>query len=302
MARGEGSMLTQRGRDLLLIVEDDQNLSEMLCTFLRTKQYRLLTTPMGEDVLDICHKEHPNLVLLDINLPDIDGYEVCRRLRGNLSTRNLPILFLTQRKLREDRIAGLNVGADDYITKPFDVEELYLRVRNALRKAEHCSYIDPVSGLPGTPLAEAQLKTLLHREGWAILAVGVENWDPFIKSYRHLKDKFATYVAGLVRQAVDQVGDLEDFVGRVGTVEFIIITTPSRVLRLWARIESLFTRAMNPPCTGAKTKPVTADLYLSFGMVTAQDGPYSDVRSLAEEIARSRRASRHRDKMNIAAK
>jgi GGDEF domain-containing protein len=175
-------------------------------------------------------------------------------------------------------------------------------VRNALRKAEHCSYIDPVSGLPGSPLAEAQLKTLLHREGWAILAVGVENWDPFIKSYRHLKDKFATYVAGLVRQAVDQVGDLEDFVGRVGTVEFIIITTPSRVLRLWARIESLFTRAMNPPCTGAKTKPVTADLYLSFGMVTAQDGPYSDVRSLAEEIARSRRASRHRDKMNIAAK
>jgi PleD family two-component response regulator len=260
----------------------------MLCTYLRTKQYRMATTPMGEDVLDICRQDRPSLVLLDINLPGMDGYEVCRRLRDNLATSNLPVIFLTREKSRESRLAGFQSGGSDYITKPFDMEELYLRVSNAIRLSKYREGMDNVSGLPSGPLVEEQLKTLLHRDDWAVLLVSVEGFGHFERAYGHLKDKFAAYVAQLVQQAVNQVGNFEDFVGRVNTVQYIAITTPPRIPRLRQRIERVFAKVMNPPVKQNGNKPVTAYLSLSFGVTTDRDGPYGDVRSLAEAIARSR--------------
>jgi DNA-binding response OmpR family regulator len=275
-------------RDLILIVEDDPDVSDMLCTYLRTKRYRLATTPMGGEVLGMCQTECPNLILLDIMLPDIDGYEVCRRLRDNLSTSTLPILFLTQKTLREERLMGLQSGADDYITKPFDVEELYLRMRNALHRSKHQAGISHVSRLPEGPLVTEQLKELLYGSDWAVLSVRVENFMRVTEAYRHLKDKFIHYVGQLIRQAANEAGNFEDFVGRVGTVDYIVLTTLHRVPRLKQTIAHKFDRAMNPQGDKAGTKPVTAHLYLSFGVVTDRDGPFGDVRSLSVAISRSR--------------
>ena len=94
-----------------------------------------LVAPRGEEALEMCRRKLPNLVILDIMLPDIDGYEVCRRLRGNLRTSHIPIIFLTQKDERSDQIAGLELGADDYITKPFDLQLLLLRVQNSIQRA-----------------------------------------------------------------------------------------------------------------------------------------------------------------------
>jgi DNA-binding response OmpR family regulator len=275
-------------RDLILIVEDDQEVSDMLCTYLRTKRYRLATTPMGRDVLVLCQVERPNLILLDINLPDMDGYQVCRLLRDNLATSTLPILFLTQRRQRQERLEGLNVGADDYITKPFDVEELHLRVRNALRRSKHQAGIGQISRLPEGPLVSEQLKKLLYGNEWAVLSIYVENFSRFTDAYHRLKDKFIHYVGQLVRQSVDEVGNFDDFVGRVGTVDYIVITTPHRVSRLQESLETKFTRAMNPQNDTSDARPITAYLDLSFGVVTDQDGPFGDIRSLAVAISGSR--------------
>jgi DNA-binding response OmpR family regulator len=281
-------MTNGQERDLILIVEDDPGVSDMLCTYLRTKRYRLATTPLGGEVLGMCQAERPNLILLDIMLPDIDGYEVCRRLRDNLATSTLPILFLTQKTLREERLTGLQAGADDYITKPFDVEELYLRMRNALRRSRHQASISHVSSLPEGSLVTEQLKELLYRGDWAVLSVHVENFGRIMEGYRHLKDKFIHYVGQLVRQAVDEAGNFEDFVGRVGTVDYIVLTTLHRVPRLKQTIAHKFDRAMNPQGDRAGAQPVTAYLSLSFGVVTDQDGPFGDVRSLSVAISRSR--------------
>jgi len=281
-------MPRRQDKELILIVEDDRDISEMLCTYLRTKQYRMATTPMGEDVLDICRRERPSLILLDINLPGIDGYEVCRRLRDNLATSNLPVIFLTRNKSRESKLAGFQTGGSDYITKPFDMEELYLRVSNAIRLSKYRAGVDSVSGLPSGPLVEEQLKSLLHRDDWAVLLVSVEGFRHFERTYGHLRDKFAAYVAQLIRDAVDQAGNFEDFVGRVDTVQYIVITTMPRVPRLRQRIERVFARVMNPPVKRNGTKPVTAYLGLSFGVTVDRDGPFGDVRSLAEAVAQSR--------------
>jgi PleD family two-component response regulator len=238
-------------------------------------------------VLELCQIERPNLVLLDINLPDIDGYEVCRRLRKNLATSTLPILFLTQKRERHDRLMGLQVGGDDYITKPFDVQELHLRMRNALRKSKHRAGMGQASRLPEGPLITEQLRQLLYKREWAILSVRVENFRHFTDAYHHLKDKFIHYVGQLVRQAVDKAGNFEDYVGRVGTVDYIVITTPHRIPRLQADIEDKFGRAMNPQNVRTGTRPITAYLGLSFGVVTDKDGPFGDVRSLSVAISQS---------------
>ncbi|MBN1935949.1 MAG: response regulator [Anaerolineae bacterium] len=277
-------------KSLVLIVEDDQNVAEMLHTFLRTKQYRLLSTPLGKEVVDICKQHDPDLVLLDINLPDIDGYEVCRRLRETLTTSSIPIIFLTQKSLREDRLQGLGTGGDDYITKPFDIQELLLRMQSVLRRAKYRAGFDQISGLPGGPLVEERLKLLLNRRDWAILLVGVGNFECFTRQYGHMKDQFIGYVGQLVEQAANEAGNFEDFVGRVGTVDFVIITTPPRIARLRERIERKFNQAMNPAHGNGGKRPLTADLSLSFGIVLGSDGPYGDVRTLGEAIMRSRQS------------
>jgi DNA-binding response OmpR family regulator len=90
----------------------------------------------GQEALDKTRCGMPHLIVLDIMLPDIDGYEVCRTLRTNTRTSHIPVIFLTQKDERSDRLQGLELGADDYITKPFDIEELKLRVQNAIARSE----------------------------------------------------------------------------------------------------------------------------------------------------------------------
>ncbi len=132
----------------ILVVEDDLDISNMLRIYFDSQGYEVLVAARGGEALDLCRRKLPEAVVLDINLPDIDGYEVCKQLRNNLRTSHIPIIFLTQKDERSDRITGLELGADDYITKPFDIEELKLRVQNALRRVRHESLTNPTTGLP----------------------------------------------------------------------------------------------------------------------------------------------------------
>jgi DNA-binding response OmpR family regulator len=119
----------------ILIVEDDLDVADMLNAYFRVQGYEIFTVNWGEDGVRACQSSRPDIVILDIRLPDIDGYEVARRLRSDRRTADIPIIFLTEKRDRSERLQGLELGADDYITKPFDVQELRLRIRNALRRA-----------------------------------------------------------------------------------------------------------------------------------------------------------------------
>jgi len=123
-------------KERILIVEDDVDLSTMLKIYFEAHGYEILTAGKGRDALEIGRRQLPNVVVLDIRLPDLDGYEVCRQLRSNLRTSHIPVLFLTQRDERSDKIAGLELGADDYITKPFDTNVLLARMKAVLRRAQ----------------------------------------------------------------------------------------------------------------------------------------------------------------------
>ncbi|MBC7251863.1 MAG: response regulator [Anaerolineae bacterium] len=288
--------LESRGR--IMVVDDDPDISAMLRTYFTLQGYEVDIVSHGADVLSACRRHRPDLVLLDIMLPDVDGYEVCRELRSDLYTSNIPIIFLTQKDSRTDRLAGLALGSDDYITKPFNVEELKLRVRNCLRRAKFISSTDPVSSLPSGKLIEDQLRQLLRRRNWAILYIGIEGFELFTSSYRYLRDEFIAYVAKVLREAVEELGTFDDFVGHVGRDNFLIITVPSRVQALQNRIKGRFERAISassqPGAESTEQPPERRSLPLALrmGIVTCDDGPFPDIRSIAEAVAHARRQAR----------
>jgi DNA-binding response OmpR family regulator len=120
-------------RGTILVVDDEPNIADLVELYLRRDGYRVVKAANGEDGLRAVEAHRPRLVVLDVGLPDIDGLEVCRRLRA---TSSMPVIFLTARDTEVDRVLGLELGADDYVTKPFSPAELVARVKAVLRRAE----------------------------------------------------------------------------------------------------------------------------------------------------------------------
>src|SRR5512136_1037043 len=170
-------------KQTILIVEDELELSEMLSEYLVAQGYDVLAAAWGEDAVRICQEKTPSLVLLDIGLPDINGYEVARRIQFHHRTRNIPIIFLTQRHERTDRMRGLELGAVDYVTKPYDLQELHLRMRNALQRTSFESLVNVTTGLPEGRLVDERLAELLQGQDWAIVAVQLRRMNRFRETF-----------------------------------------------------------------------------------------------------------------------
>lgn len=119
----------------ILVVDDEESLAEMVCRALKQQGYKTVAAYDGDAALDLISEELPDLVILDLMLPKMDGWEVCRRAKSDQQTKEIPIMMLTARSSSEDVVQGLDLGADDYLKKPFKLEELLARVR-ALLDAE----------------------------------------------------------------------------------------------------------------------------------------------------------------------
>ncbi len=210
----------------LLIVEDDLELSEMLAVFFQAQGYEVYKAWGGKEGVTLARQKLPNLVLLDVNLPDMDGFDVCRVLRTTNRTRFIPITFLTQKDSRRDKVAGLELGADDYITKPFDIEELRLRVAQSIRRATRESLTDPLTGLPGRPLIVDRLAELVGvGDGWKYLAGEIQHIRPFRERYGFMVfDEVVGFAARVLAEGVERFGTEDDFIGHFGDQRFAIIT------------------------------------------------------------------------------
>ena len=122
------------GNDLVLVVDDEPHIVALVSYHLAKSGYRVISATTGADALEMARREHPSLVILDLMLPGISGFEVLARMRGHEETRDVAVLMLTARREEHDRIEGLSLGADDYLTKPFSPQELVLRVKAILRR------------------------------------------------------------------------------------------------------------------------------------------------------------------------
>lgn len=122
-------------KETILIVEDEKDIAEMIAYNLEREHYKIFCEYSGADVMEIAREENPNLILMDIMLPDTDGLELCKSLRADKKTKNIPIVFLSAKSQEMDKILGLELGADDYITKPFSPRELLARIKAVLRRS-----------------------------------------------------------------------------------------------------------------------------------------------------------------------
>ncbi len=224
----------------ILIVEDDLDLAEMLNAYFRVQNYEVLTAAWGEEALQISRDNDVNLIVLDIRLPDIDGYEVCRQLRSQRRTQDTPIIFLTEKRDRVDKLQGLELGVVDYITKPFDIQELRLWVRNAINRSNRQALVNPVTDLPeGEGVDEKLNDLLLSTEKWALLQLSINSLGRFREMYGFVAaDDVLRAVTLMVRNAVREYGTAEDYVGHIGPEDFIIITQVDNVAKIRERIEA----------------------------------------------------------------
>ena len=290
----------------MLIVEDDFDISNMLRIYFQSHGYDVAVAQRGEDALEMCRKQLPHIIVLDIMLPDMDGYDVCRNLRSNLRTSHVPIIFLTQKDERSDKIHGLELGADDYITKPFDLEELKLRVKSAISRATMQSLTNPTTGLPGGRLIEDQLRQLMRRDDWGIVYVGLQGFSAFGEVYGFVAgEEVLRFVAMILGQAVDEIGTPDDFIGHIGGDDFILITDKGLVESIVSGVRQRFEDGVGTHYdwqtreqgflivrddAGNETK---ADLMaLSVGVTTADDGPFADIREITEVASSARREGR----------
>ncbi len=175
--------------NIILLVEDDPTLRDTMAYRLRAEGYQVITAVDGPAALDAARKTHPDLVLLDLMLPGLDGLEVCKQIRANQETASTPIIMLTARTEESDKIIGLELGADDYVTKPFSWPELRARIRAQLRRAE-TSQPENTEGIPREGIIESDgLRVDLDRHevwrGEVELALTARLFDLLVYLMRH---------------------------------------------------------------------------------------------------------------------
>lgn len=222
----------------LLIVEDDLDVADMLEKYFRAQGYLVRAVDTGREAVSNALSTGPDLIILDIRLPDIDGYQVAQNLRSNQRTQNIPIIFLTDRRERTSRLRGLEQGADDYITKPFDIQELRLRVRNALNRKDLGSLTNPVTGLPHGALVDERLEECLEEDDWALLLVSIDHLDDFREAYGFVAaDDVIRAFSLMIQNVVRETGNPNDFTGQIGPTDFLLVTSGKNFDVLTGRIK-----------------------------------------------------------------
>jgi len=212
----------------ILVIEDDPDTSEVLRFYFAQKGHEVRVAASGRLGLAACRERLPDIILLDVRLPDLSGLEVCQELRKTARTQHIPVIFVSEISDHASRLQALELGADDYLTKPFDIDELSLRVMNTLRRVQQESLTDPRSGLPAARLVKEQIRRLMRAKGWACLAVRINEFNRFSERYPYpAGDLVIRSTASQIGAVTNEVGTPDDFVGQAGEV-FVIITTEER--------------------------------------------------------------------------
>lgn len=229
----------------ILVIEDDTDLAEMLNAYFSMEGYEVFTVNWGEDGVRSARTMHPDLVILDIRLPDIDGYEVARRLRADRRSADVPIVFLTEKSDRADRLQALELGADDFITKPFDVQELRLRVRNAITRMHQAAYSNPITGLPDGAAVDDNLNEAIDSEGVSVLMLTISNLDGFRETYGFVAaDDVVRAVSLMTTTMLQEFGDSSSFFGHITPTDLVLVAPTASISTLTEQLRPRLEQAM----------------------------------------------------------
>jgi diguanylate cyclase (GGDEF)-like protein len=213
--------------ETILVVDDDPDIARFVEVNLRSAGYEVSVAGDGEEALERASEIRPDLVLLDVMMPRLDGFEVAQRLRKNPQTANTSIIMLTAKALSSDKVTGLQSGADDYIIKPFDPIELLARVKGTLRRAKEMRNLSPLTGLPGNIRIQEEIERQVreHRP-FAVLYVDLDNFKTYNDKYGFVRgDRLIQGTARMIQDAV-MANDPDGFIGHVGGDDFVAVVEP----------------------------------------------------------------------------
>ncbi|MHB8896608.1 MAG: GGDEF domain-containing response regulator [Candidatus Geothermincolia bacterium] len=215
-------------RPKVLVADDDHNLRQLLMEALPRHKFEVYQAADGPETWDTIKNLRPDLVLLDVMMPGMDGHEICRLMRDNPQTRNIPVIMLTARAQLQDKLDGIESGADDYITKPFDPMELQARIEMHLRRYLRDSDMSPITELPGNKAIEqALIDRIESGRKFALLYVDLDDFKAFNDYYGFTAGSEVIRMTGdVLAKALQNNASGDDFLGHVGGDDFVVLTPP----------------------------------------------------------------------------
>ena len=231
--------------ETILVVDDDPDIARFVEVNLRSAGYDVAVAADGEEALEKASELRPDLVLLDVMMPRIDGFEVAQRLRKNPQTANTSIIMLTAKALSADKVTGLQSGADDYIIKPFDPIELLARVKGTLRRAKEMRNLSPLTGLPGNIRIQEEIERQVREaRPFAVLYCDLDNFKTYNDQKGFVRgDRLIQGTARIIQDAVVEFDPGEGFVGHVGGDDFVAVVNPDIAEEVAKRICHRFDEA-----------------------------------------------------------
>jgi diguanylate cyclase (GGDEF)-like protein len=204
---------------------------KLISDILMSKGYEVVSASNGAEGIRTVMEEKPDLVILDVVMPGMDGFEVCRILRDDVSNNLMPIIMLTAQDNEDDKLAGLELGADDYITKPFNPRELLSRVNNTLRRIDRNRWANPLTGLQGNIEIQSEINHRIARNvRFSVIYLDLDNFKAYNDVYGFASgDTAIKMTADIITDNVHMYGTTGDFVGHVGGDDFIVISAPTCV-------------------------------------------------------------------------
>lgn len=276
----------------ILVIEDDSRVARMLSETLQIEGYITLLAATGEEGVDLAARESPELILLDLMLPGMDGFQVVERIRGAARTAHIPVVVVSARHDANDILRAFGSHVDDYLTKPFHGGELIARIRTQLRHSRENS-LSSLTSLPAGMRVERAIEDrLASTETWSILYLDLDTFKAYNDVYGFLRgNKLIQLLARIASETTHSIGGPGDFVGHVGGDDFIITTTPAHVAPLCERIiarwdsESREFYSAEDLARGAFTATDRRGLRQSFPLVSLSIGVVTNERRPVTSLA-----------------
>ena len=284
-------------REKILIVDDDSDILDVLKIILEAEGYEVLEGHDGQEALDIIKKTTPDLLIIDFKMPKKCGDEVCRILKSDILVQHMPIIMLTGKGEVADKVHGINAGADDYMVKPFEPQELVARVKMVLRRTVRDLDANPLTRLPGNVsiLNDIQ-KRIDNDEAFAVCYIDLDKFKAFNDKYGFEKgDEVIKNTARTLINSVQEKGTTQDFIGHIGGDDFVVITNITNAKCICEEIISKFD-AMIPSVYNKKDREkgyiVTKNrqkktnkipfMSISIGIVSNEDKSIKHVAQIGE--------------------
>ena len=226
----------------ILVVDDDPDILAVVKINLEMEGYAVDTAEDGREAVDKAMVEPPELILLDIMMPRMDGLTALRRIRSHGTTGNTSVILLTARGLPEDRVRGLELGADDYITKPFDISELVARVKAVLRRTQAARDLSPLTGLPGNFRIGQEIEQRIEGGGsFSLIYCDLDNFKAYNDHYGFMRgDEVIRFCARCLVEATEAIGEPDAFVGHIGGDDFVALTSAEKAEEYCKRVIETF--------------------------------------------------------------